>query len=105
MRFDECVCDVTLQYGVGYTSSTITVLTSQAAPTGPPQTVNTNVLSSQSILVSWTAPLIYLQNGAIINYLVNYTRVDGQYRANTTRPASVIVTVAYVYSTDFYSLS
>ncbi|XP_062341475.1 Down syndrome cell adhesion molecule a isoform X5 [Osmerus eperlanus] len=53
-------------------SNELTITTDEAAPDGPPQEVQLEALSSQSIRVSWRAPKKHLQNGAIRGYQVGY---------------------------------
>ena len=52
-------------------------LTLQDVPTGIVQNISTNATSSTSIVLSWNPPLITDQNGVIIGYSVNWTRVGG----------------------------
>ncbi|KAE8288050.1 Down syndrome cell adhesion molecule-like protein Precursor [Larimichthys crocea] len=58
--------------GKSEASNELTITTDEAAPDGPPQDVQLEALSSQSIRVSWRAPKKHLQNGAIRGYQVGY---------------------------------
>ncbi|XP_077360260.1 Down syndrome cell adhesion molecule a isoform X3 [Festucalex cinctus] len=58
--------------GKSEASNELTITTDEAAPDGPPQDVQLESLSSQSIKVSWRAPKKHLQNGAIKGYQVGY---------------------------------
>ena len=71
-----------------------TARTLQAAPTGPPLNLTTQVLTSSTIHLAWTTPLIYLQNGVLLTYTINVTRIPGQYGENSTYPAFKIVSFA-----------
>ncbi|XP_052463751.1 cell adhesion molecule DSCAM-like isoform X2 [Carassius gibelio] len=51
-------------------SNELTVTTDEADPEGPPQDVTLEAMSSQSIKVTWKAPLKHLQNGVIRGYQV-----------------------------------
>ena len=44
-------------------------------PSGPPQSTDTQALSSTSLLLSWSDPLPDQQNGPIVGYLVMLVRV------------------------------
>ncbi|XP_061596195.1 Down syndrome cell adhesion molecule a isoform X1 [Cololabis saira] len=58
--------------GKSEASNELTITTDEAAPDGPPQEVQLEALSSQSIRVTWRAPKKHLQNGAIKGYQVGY---------------------------------
>uniref|UniRef100_A0A8C5CUU7 Down syndrome cell adhesion molecule a n=1 Tax=Gadus morhua TaxID=8049 RepID=A0A8C5CUU7_GADMO len=58
--------------GKSEASNELTITTDEAAPDGPPQEVQLEAFSSQSIRVSWRAPKKHLQNGAIKGYQVGY---------------------------------
>ncbi|XP_052423952.1 Down syndrome cell adhesion molecule a isoform X1 [Carassius gibelio] len=51
-------------------SNELTVTTDEADPEGPPQDVTLEAITSQSIKVTWKAPLKHLQNGVIRGYQV-----------------------------------
>ena len=55
--------------------------TSESVPSGPPESIDTLVLSSTSLLLSWAAPSLDQQNGPIVGYSVRLVRVDN---GNTT---------------------
>ena len=42
-------------------------------PTGSPLNFTASVMSSRSANFSWEPPLVHLQNGIIVNYVVNVT--------------------------------
>jgi receptor-type tyrosine-protein phosphatase Q len=46
------------------------------APSGPPQSPNVTVLSSQSIEINWLPPLLPEQNGVIIGYIIVVTPLN-----------------------------
>uniref|UniRef100_A0A3Q4G9X4 Cell adhesion molecule DSCAM n=1 Tax=Neolamprologus brichardi TaxID=32507 RepID=A0A3Q4G9X4_NEOBR len=58
--------------GKSEASNELTITTDEAAPDGPPQDVQLEALSSQSIRVTWRPPKKHLQNGAIKGYQVGY---------------------------------
>ncbi|TWW74031.1 Down syndrome cell adhesion molecule -like protein [Takifugu flavidus] len=58
--------------GKSEASNELTITTDEAAPDGPPQEVQLEALSSQSIRVTWRTPKKHLQNGAIRGYQVGY---------------------------------
>ncbi|XP_031166787.1 Down syndrome cell adhesion molecule homolog isoform X1 [Sander lucioperca] len=58
--------------GKSEASNELTITTDEAAPDGPPQEVQLEALSSQSIRVTWRAPKKHLQNGAIRGYQVGF---------------------------------
>uniref|UniRef100_A0A8C8MKW2 Cell adhesion molecule DSCAM n=1 Tax=Oncorhynchus tshawytscha TaxID=74940 RepID=A0A8C8MKW2_ONCTS len=58
--------------GKSDTSNELTITTDEAAPDGPPQEVQLEATSPQSIKVTWKAPHKHLQNGVIRGYQVGY---------------------------------
>ncbi|XP_072557401.1 cell adhesion molecule DSCAM isoform X2 [Paramormyrops kingsleyae] len=58
--------------GKSEASNELTITTDEAAPDGPPQEVQLEAISSQSIKVTWKAPKKHLQNGMIRGYQVGY---------------------------------
>uniref|UniRef100_A0A3P9HI31 Cell adhesion molecule DSCAM n=1 Tax=Oryzias latipes TaxID=8090 RepID=A0A3P9HI31_ORYLA len=58
--------------GKSEASNELTITTDEAAPDGPPQDVQLEALSSQSLRVTWRPPKKHLQNGAIKGYQVGY---------------------------------
>uniref|UniRef100_A0A8C4S2V6 Cell adhesion molecule DSCAM n=1 Tax=Erpetoichthys calabaricus TaxID=27687 RepID=A0A8C4S2V6_ERPCA len=60
------------QIGKSKASNELTITTDEAAPDGPPQDVQLEPISSQSIKVSWKAPKKHLQNGMIRRYQICY---------------------------------
>uniref|UniRef100_A0A4W5LN73 Cell adhesion molecule DSCAM n=1 Tax=Hucho hucho TaxID=62062 RepID=A0A4W5LN73_9TELE len=70
--------------GKSEASNELTITTDEAAPDGPPQDVQLEAFSSQSIKVSWRAPKKHLQNGAIRGYQVGYREFSsgGNYQFN-----------------------
>ncbi|XP_071194753.1 Down syndrome cell adhesion molecule a isoform X3 [Salvelinus alpinus] len=70
--------------GKSEASNELTITTDEAAPDGPPQDVQLEAFSSQSIRVSWRAPKKHLQNGAIRGYQVGYREFStgGNYQFN-----------------------
>ncbi|KAJ8257142.1 hypothetical protein COCON_G00192940 [Conger conger] len=65
-------------------SNELTITTDEAAPDGPPQEVQLEAISSQSIKVTWKAPKKHLQNGMIRGYQVGYREYStgGSYQFN-----------------------
>ncbi|XP_069045893.1 cell adhesion molecule DSCAM isoform X3 [Lepisosteus oculatus] len=58
--------------GKSEASNELTITTEEAAPDGPPQDVQLDPISSQSIKVTWKAPKKHLQNGMIRGYQIGY---------------------------------
>uniref|UniRef100_A0A8C3HFS8 DS cell adhesion molecule n=1 Tax=Chrysemys picta bellii TaxID=8478 RepID=A0A8C3HFS8_CHRPI len=58
--------------GKSEASNELTITTDEAAPDGPPQEVQLEPVSSQSIRVTWKAPKKHLQNGIIRGYQIGY---------------------------------
>ncbi|XP_033002943.1 Down syndrome cell adhesion molecule isoform X1 [Lacerta agilis] len=58
--------------GKSEASNELTITTDEAAPDGPPQDVQLEPISSQSIRVTWKAPKKHLQNGIIRGYQIGY---------------------------------
>ncbi|CDQ97772.1 unnamed protein product [Oncorhynchus mykiss] len=58
--------------GKSDTSNELTITTDEAAPDGPPQEVQLEATSPQSIKVTWKGPHKHLQNGVIRGYQVGY---------------------------------
>jgi receptor-type tyrosine-protein phosphatase Q len=52
-----------------YTTS-ITVTTHQAAPTGPPQNIQFSPSSSTTLVLTWQPPSFSQRNGIIVNYII-----------------------------------
>ncbi|XP_036392369.1 Down syndrome cell adhesion molecule homolog [Megalops cyprinoides] len=70
--------------GKSEASNELTITTDEAAPDGPPQDVQLEAISSQSIKVTWKAPKKHLQNGMIRGYQVGYREysMGGSYQFN-----------------------
>ncbi|KAG7483685.1 hypothetical protein MATL_G00041000 [Megalops atlanticus] len=70
--------------GKSEASNELTITTDEAAPDGPPQDVQLEAISSQSIKVSWKAPKKHLQNGMIRSYQIGYREYStgGSYQFN-----------------------
>uniref|UniRef100_A0A8C9VC13 Cell adhesion molecule DSCAM n=2 Tax=Scleropages formosus TaxID=113540 RepID=A0A8C9VC13_SCLFO len=70
--------------GKSEASNELTITTDEAAPDGPPQEVQLEAISSQSIKVTWKAPKKHLQNGMIRGYQVGYREYStgGSYQFN-----------------------
>jgi len=90
--------------GLGYFSSVASATTQQTAPSGPPLQLGVQVVSSTAVILTWMAPLIYLQNGIITFYALNYTRLPNQYRADPLLPDSVITVVPTALSSTIFNL-
>ncbi|KAA0701718.1 Down syndrome cell adhesion molecule -like protein [Triplophysa tibetana] len=60
------------QIGESRPSNELTITTDEAPPDGPPQDVQLEAISSQSIKVTWKPPHKHLQNGLIRSYQVCY---------------------------------
>ncbi|XP_054146004.1 cell adhesion molecule DSCAM isoform X3 [Melozone crissalis] len=58
--------------GKSEASNELTITTDEAAPDGPPQDVQLEPISSQSIRVTWKTPKEHLQNGIIRGYQIGY---------------------------------
>ncbi|XP_071286264.1 cell adhesion molecule DSCAM isoform X3 [Agelaius tricolor] len=58
--------------GKSEASNELTITTDEAAPDGPPQDVQLEPISSQSIRVTWKAPKKHLQNGIIHGCQIRY---------------------------------
>ncbi|KAM9038181.1 LOW QUALITY PROTEIN: cell adhesion molecule DSCAM [Sarcophilus harrisii] len=58
--------------GKSEASNELTITADEAAPDGPPQEVQLEPISSQSIRVTWKAPKKHLQNGIIRGYQIGY---------------------------------
>ncbi|KAJ8394703.1 hypothetical protein AAFF_G00043030 [Aldrovandia affinis] len=70
--------------GKSEASNELTITTDEAAPDGPPQDVQLEAISSQSIKVAWKAPKKHLQNGMIRGYQIGYREYStgGSYQFN-----------------------
>ena len=53
-------------------------------PSGPPQNVHASSLSSTSIRVKWSPPILSQRNGIISNYTVRFTSQFGQAKSVNT---------------------
>ncbi|XP_043927506.1 Down syndrome cell adhesion molecule isoform X2 [Protopterus annectens] len=58
--------------GKSEASNELTITTEEAAPDGPPQDVQLEAISSQSIKVTWKSPEKHLQNGIIRGYQIGF---------------------------------
>ena len=65
--------------GEGPNSTVVSAVTKPSAPTGPVLNIGTAAQSSTSVSVSWNPPLITLQNGIILSYVVSWVRLAGLY--------------------------
>ncbi|XP_069492151.1 cell adhesion molecule DSCAM isoform X3 [Ambystoma mexicanum] len=70
--------------GKSEASNELTITTDEAAPDGPPQEVQLEAVSSQSIKVAWKATKKHLQNGIIRGYQIGYREYSsgGNYQFN-----------------------
>ncbi|XP_029434880.1 Down syndrome cell adhesion molecule isoform X2 [Rhinatrema bivittatum] len=70
--------------GKSEASNELTITTDEAAPDGPPQEVQLEPMTSQSIRVTWKAPKKHLQNGVIRGYQIGYREYStgGNYQFN-----------------------
>ncbi|XP_058884084.1 cell adhesion molecule DSCAM isoform X1 [Acipenser ruthenus] len=70
--------------GKSEASNELTITTDEAAPDGPPQDVQLEPVTSQSIKVTWKAPKKHLQNGMIRGYQIGYREYStgGNYQFN-----------------------
>ncbi|XP_041088982.1 Down syndrome cell adhesion molecule homolog isoform X1 [Polyodon spathula] len=70
--------------GKSEASNELSITTDEAAPDGPPQDVQLEPVSSQSIKVTWKAPKKHLQNGMIRGYQIGYREYStgGNYQFN-----------------------
>ncbi|XP_049855344.1 Down syndrome cell adhesion molecule-like protein Dscam2 [Schistocerca gregaria] len=58
--------------GVSNASESISVTTSEEAPSGPPRDVKVRAINSEILYVSWKPPEPHLHNGEIIGYYIGY---------------------------------
>ena len=54
------------------------ILPSTIAPSGPPTAINVSSLSSTSLSISWSPPLLHHTNGIIQYYIVNVSVAESQ---------------------------
>ncbi|XP_062407788.1 cell adhesion molecule DSCAM-like [Sardina pilchardus] len=66
-------------------SNELTITTDEASPDGPPQEVQLEALSSQSVKVTWKPPQRHLQNGVIRTYHVSYREYTKEQNRQLTR--------------------
>ncbi|XP_028817539.1 Down syndrome cell adhesion molecule homolog isoform X1 [Denticeps clupeoides] len=66
-------------------SNELTITTDEASPDGPPQDVQLEAISSQSVKVTWKPPLKHLQNGVIRTYHVSYREYTKEQNRQLTR--------------------
>ena len=66
---------------------------SHLVPSGPPTKVTSTALTSDSILLSWAAPLLPERNGDITGYIINVTNLDSgaTQQFTTSTPANFTV--------------
>ncbi|XP_071994900.1 cell adhesion molecule DSCAM isoform X6 [Engystomops pustulosus] len=85
--------------GKSEASNELTITTEEAAPDGPPQEVQLDPVSSQSIRVTWKAPKKHLQNGIIRGYQIGFREYStgGNYQFN-------IITVDTTGDSEVYTL-
>ncbi|KAM4699564.1 cell adhesion molecule DSCAM isoform 1-T1 [Discoglossus pictus] len=85
--------------GKSEASNELTITTEEAAPDGPPQDVQLDPISSQSIRVTWKAPQKHLQNGIIRGYQIGFREYStgGNYQFN-------IITVDTTGDSEVYTL-
>ena len=62
--------------GSNATSDTITVKTSEEAPSGPPLDLKVSVIDQHTLKAQWKAPLREHWNGDILGYNVRYYKID-----------------------------
>lgn len=60
------------ELGEGEPSEPVVLRTEGETPTGEPQAVTVTATASDSLRVTWTAPLQHLWNGEILGYYVGY---------------------------------
>ncbi|OCT93751.1 hypothetical protein XELAEV_18011423mg [Xenopus laevis] len=70
--------------GKSEASNELSITTEEAAPDGPPQEVQLDPISSQSIRVTWKAPKKHLQNGIMRGYKIGFREYStgGNYQFN-----------------------
>lgn len=75
-------------------------------PNGPPVGVSAVSISSTSIRMSWQAPVLELQNGAITSYHINVLEMEtGQLLTFTTVPTDSIYVVNNLHPFYHYNCS
>ncbi|XP_020795716.2 LOW QUALITY PROTEIN: protein sidekick-1-like [Boleophthalmus pectinirostris] len=62
--------------GPGPWSNTLAAMTTESVPSGPPQNVTAEAVSSTKILLTWTPVLKAQKNGVILGYKVFYSERD-----------------------------
>ena len=60
------------ELGEGEPSDAVMLRTEGETPTGEPQGVAVTAMASDTLRVTWTAPLQHLWNGEILGYYVGY---------------------------------
>ncbi|CAH1795907.1 unnamed protein product [Owenia fusiformis] len=62
--------------GISEPSKQITIMTSEEAPSGPPESIQVTATGSQSMKVSWRPPAASNRNGKIVGYYIGYKRFN-----------------------------
>ena len=70
--------------GVGEPSQQVTATTGQEAPSGPPQSVRVEPVSSTELRVTWQPPRLGQRNGAILGYYIRYGRLGTEMLSKQT---------------------
>ena len=70
--------------GVGEPSQQVVATTGQEAPSGPPQSVRVEPVSSTELRVTWQPPRLAQRNGAILGYYIRYGRLGTEMLSKQT---------------------
>ena len=70
--------------GVGQPSQQVVATTAQEAPSGPPQSVRVEPVSSTELRVTWQPPRLAERNGAILGYYIRYGRLGTEMLSKQT---------------------
>ena len=70
--------------GVGLPSQQLSVTTESEAPSGPPQSVRVEPVSSTELRVTWHPPRMEERNGDILGYYIRYGRLGTQMLSKQT---------------------
>ena len=76
------------------------------APSSPPENLTVSVISSTSIGLTWTPPLLLARNGIITEYHINVTELDtGSSQILTSFTTSLVAQMLHPYYTYDFSVS
>ena len=70
--------------GVGQASHLVRATTGQEAPSGPPQSVRVEPVSSTELRVTWQPPRLSQRNGPILGYYIRYGRLGTEMLSKQT---------------------